>query len=50
MLVNLSRGCSGSGMFAMNNVSQAIVRNIVFRFRNRVDSSCKYDYQVGTII
>ena len=41
MLMNLPRGCSASGMFAMNNVSscQAIIRNLVFRFKNRVDSS-----------
>lgn len=41
LLMNLPRGCSASGMFATNNVSscQAIIRNLVFRFRSRVDSS-----------
>ena len=41
MLMNLPRGCSASGMFAENNVRscQAIIRNLVYRFRNRVDSS-----------
>ena len=41
MFMNLPRRCSASGMLATNNVSscQAVIRNLVFRFMNRVDRS-----------
>ena len=41
MFMNLPKRCSASGMLAINNVSscQAIIRNLVFKFMNRVDRS-----------
>ncbi len=41
ILMKLPRVCSASGMLAFNNVNscQAIIRNLVYRFMNRVDNS-----------
>ena len=41
MLLKMPRDCSASGMFAENNVPscQAVIRNLIFRFMTRLDSS-----------
>ena len=42
ILLKLPRDCSASGMFAQNNVRScpAVIRNLVFKFMNRIDISC----------
>ena len=44
MLLNLPRDCSASGMFVNNNVNTcpAVIRNLVYRFMNRIEVSGNY--------
>ena len=44
MLFRLPRDCSASGMFAQNGVlcCPAVIRNLIFRFRGRLNTSSKY--------
>lgn len=44
MLLKLQRDCSSSGMFVNNNVNTcpAVIRNLVYRFMNRIEVSGNY--------